>query len=90
MDKNLVRVQLQGKSLGLGLLLTLIFGGAGLLYVGLISGLIGLFIEGGLWLISFLTGGILFFLIVGWHIFCALVAIIAINRHNHRLLNSFD
>ena len=61
MDKNLARVQLQGKSLGLGMLLALIFGGVGVFYFSVLGGLIGTLIEGLVWLLSILTGGLLFF-----------------------------
>jgi len=90
MDKNLARVQLQGKSLGLGMLLALIFGGVGVFYFSVLGGLIGTVIEGLVWLLSILTGGLLFFLVVVWHIFCTIVAVVSINRHNQRLLNSLD
>lgn len=90
MDRNAAMVQLQGKSLGLGVVLTIFFGGLGMFYLGIWWGLIGLFMEAVLAIIGFLTGGILGFLLAGWHILCVIIAVISINNHNNRLLRSFS
>lgn len=90
MDKNMARVRLEGKSLGLGVVLTIIFGGLGMFYLSVAWGLIGLIIEGFLWVMTFLSMGIFSFLLVGWHIVAVIITVIHINNNNRRLLNSLD
>ena len=84
--KQLAMVQTQSKSLAAGLFLALFFGGFGMLYAGLIWGLIGICVELILWLIFVLTAGLGFFLIVPWHILAALITMASVNMHNKRLL----
>ena len=88
MDRNSAMVQLQGKSLGLGVVLTILFGGLGMFYLGIWWGLIGLFVEAVLALLTFLTAGLLGFLWAGWHIICVIITVVSINNHNNRLLRS--
>ena len=90
MDKYQARVQLQGKSLGLGVVLTIIFGGLGMFYLSIGWGLVGLVVEGVLWVMAFLTAGLLGFLLFGWHVLCVIITVISINNHNRRLLGSLD
>lgn len=88
MDIIAARVKLQGKSLGLGVFLAIFFGGLGMFYLSIWWGLIGLFMQAVLVLISVLTGGFLAFLLVGWHILCVIITVVSINNHNRRLLDS--
>jgi len=88
MDRNSALVQLQGKSLGLGVVLTILFGGLGMFYLGIWWGLIGLFVEAVLAILTFLTAGVLGFLLAGWHILCVIITVVSINNHNNRLLRS--
>lgn len=88
MDIIEARVKLQGKSLGLGVVLTILFGGLGMFYLSVWWGLIGLFFEGLLWVLAFISGGLLSFLLAGWHIVCVIIAVVSINNHNRRLLGS--
>ncbi len=90
MDKNAARVQLQGKSLGLGVVLTLVVGGLGMFYLSVWWGVIGLFCEGLAWILSFLTGGLFSFLLIGWRVVAVIVTVVSINNHNRRLLDSLD
>lgn len=88
--KKLAIVQTQSKSMAGGLFLTLFFGGFGLLYVGIVWGLIGIFIELVILTLSFFTFGLGGFLLVPWHILAALITILCINSHNKKLLSSLD
>lgn len=90
MDINSARIQLQGKSLGLGVVLTIFFGGLGMFYLSIWWGLIGLFVEAVLVVLSAITGGFLGFLLAGWHILCVIITVVSINNHNRRLLGSLD
>jgi len=88
--KKLAIVQTQSKSLAAGLFLALFFGGFGMLYAGIIWGIIGIVIELMLWAVTTLTGGLGMVLIVPWHIFAALVTMICVNSHNKRLIARLD
>ncbi len=90
MDKNTARVRLESKSLGLGVVLTILFGGLGMFYLSIWWGLIGLFFEGLLWILTVISGGILGFFLAGWRILCVIITVISISNHNRRLINSLD
>ena len=86
MDSQAARIQLQQKSLFLALILTIFFGGLGVLYVSIIAGIIFTILEGILWVITFLTFGFGYFLVVFLHVVCVIYAAIAVNSHNKKLL----
>lgn len=90
MDLNTAKISLQGKNLGLGVVLTIIFGGLGMFYLSVGWGLIGLFFEAVLWLATFLTLGLLGFLLIAWRIVCVIITVVSINNHNRRLLGSLN
>jgi len=90
MDKYSATVALQGKSLGLGVVLSIIFGGVGMFYLGIWWGLIGLFMEGILAFFTLITGGLMGFLLGLWHIVSVIITVVSINRHNSRILNSLN
>lgn len=84
--RQLAIVQTQSKSLAAGLFLTLFFGGFGMLYAGIIWGLIGIFIELVLWTLTLFSAGLGVFLLVPWHILAALITMVSISNHNKRLI----
>jgi tryptophan-rich sensory protein len=86
--KVLATANLMSKNLGLGVFLTLFFGGVGLLYANIPLGIIGVIVEIVVVIIAFFTAGIGILLLIPWHIFTAIVTMICINRHNKRLLAS--
>lgn len=88
MDKNVARVKLESKSMGLGVVLTIFFGGLGMFYLSIGWGLVGLFLEGISWLLAFLTGGLLSFVPFVWHVVCVIITVISINNTNRRLIDS--
>ena len=90
MDKNEAIVKLEGKSLGLGVVLTILFGGLGMFYLSIGWGILGLLGEGILILISALTGGLLGFLLAGFHILCVIITVLSITNHNRRLMRYLD
>lgn len=86
--RAVARVSMESKSMLAGVLLTLFFGGLGMLYTSIFWGLVGLAIELVVWIIAVFTFGLGAFLIVPWHILAVIITIISINNHNRRLLNS--
>lgn len=90
MNDNLAiaKIQLQSKSMGLGIVLTLLFGGFGMFYVSILSGIICSIIELVLLFISFLTFGLGVILIVPFHIVLLIYTVVAINIHNKKLLKN--
>lgn len=88
MNKYDAAVKLQGKSLGLGVILTIVFGGLGMFYLSIGWGLTGLILEGLCIFLSFISGGILAFLLFLWHVICVIITVVSINNHNRRILNS--
>lgn len=88
--KKLAIVQTQSKSMAAGIFLTLFFGGFGLLYAGVILGLIGIFIELVILALSFFTFGLGGLLLVPWHILAVLITMFCISSHNKKLISSLD
>lgn len=85
-NRDLLEAQLMSKSTGIAAVLTLFFGGFGLLYLSIINGLIGAVIECVLFIAVFLTGGFGLILYVPWRIVCVIVGISMAGAHNRRLL----
>ncbi len=90
MDKNTARVQLGGKSMGVGVILTILFGGLGMFYLSIFWGIVGLLVEGALILITFLSFGLFGFSLPVWHVVCVIITVVYINGHNRSLLESLD
>ena len=73
------------KNLGIGLLLTLFFGGFGTLYASVGWGILFTLIEillGGVMLLSF---GIFFPVVFAFHLICIVFTVVSISNHNKRL-----
>ncbi|MDR1922204.1 MAG: hypothetical protein LBS31_10765 [Candidatus Adiutrix sp.] len=88
MDRNTALVKLQAKSMGLGVILTLVFSSLGMFYLGIWQGLIALFFEAMLAVLVFFSAGLLAFLFVPFHIICVIITVVSINNHNQRLIRS--
>ncbi|MCC8108068.1 MAG: hypothetical protein LIQ30_03270 [Planctomycetes bacterium] len=88
--KDILRTQMAAKNGWLAALFTILFGGFGLFYVSFLGGIVASLIELVLLLISFITGGLASFLLVPWHIFCIIVAVVMVSSHNNRLLRELD
>ena len=82
---KIAALKAQQKNLAAGVVLTVLFGGLGLLYVSIMAGIIAIVIGLVLFLITTFTlglGGILF---LPYWVICIIYAIVAINGHNRRL-----
>ncbi|UQZ88164.1 hypothetical protein C4J81_02620 [Deltaproteobacteria bacterium Smac51] len=90
MDRYDARVQLKGKSLGLGVVLTILFGGLGMFYLSIGWGILGLLVEAALVILTWISFGFFGFLLGGWHILSVIIAVISINNHNNRILRGLD
>ena len=90
MNDNLAaaKLQIQAKSMGLGIVLTLLFGGFGIFYVSLFGGIICSLIEVTLLLLSILTFGLGIFIVIPFHILLLIYTVVAINNHNKNLLKN--
>ena len=84
--KILATANLMSKNVGLGVFLTLFFGGFGLLYANILWGVIGVVVEIVLVIVAIFTLGIGLLLLIPWHIFTVIVAMTCIKNHNKRLL----
>ncbi|MCC8167067.1 MAG: hypothetical protein LIQ31_13190 [Planctomycetes bacterium] len=89
-SRDILRTQMRAKNGWLAALFTILFGGFGVFYVSFLGGIVASVIELVLLLISFSTGGIGSFLLVPWHIFCIIVALVMVSSHNNRLLRELD
>jgi len=88
MDHKTAAILTQSKSTGIAALLTLLFGGWGLFYVSIVSGLIATLIEIILGIVTFITFGFGLVLLVPFHIICLIWAMSAVNKYNRNLVNS--
>lgn len=86
--KIIAAAQMMSKNAGIGVFLALFFGGVGLLYASIFWGLIGVVVEIVIWIITFFTFGFGIILLIPWHIFTAIIAMVCINNHNKRVLAS--
>ncbi len=89
-SKDILRVQMMSKNVGIAAILALFFGGLGLLYVTIIGGVIGALVEIVLFILVIFTGGLGLIVYIPWHLVCAIIAIVMANAHNKRLLNKLD
>lgn len=89
-DMRMMRVQMQQKNLGIACLLTLFFGGLGMLYTSIIWGSIAVILELVVVIVALvaaaLTFGLGFVLVVPFHVICVFATIFLVNRHNRLLL----
>jgi uncharacterized membrane protein len=85
MDKETLKIQIQSKNLGIGVILTLLFGGFGLFYASISGGIIMTILE----LISI----VLCFVFIGFvllpivHVIAIIWTVVAIQNHNKKLLS---
>ncbi|SFJ49186.1 hypothetical protein [Thermoflavimicrobium dichotomicum] len=84
MDPQRPIVVVNQKSVGLALILTIIFGGLGLLYATVLGGIIMICVELFVLLFTFFLAP---FLVPIVHIVCCIWAVIAVQRHNKKLSN---
>lgn len=88
MDKEAAIILTQSKNVALGVVLTFLFGGFGVFYASILGGLIMSITEAIGLAISFMTLGIMSFMMCPIHIVAIIWAIAAINKHNQRLIAS--
>jgi len=86
MDKEAAAIMIQAKSTGVAVLLTMLFGGVGLLYGSIIGGIIMTVIEVCLWILAVITLGLGLVLLLPFHLVCVIWAIVAVGNHNKRLI----
>lgn len=84
---KIARVQMQSKSMVLGLVLTFFLGGFGIFYVSIIGGVICAILELALWVVVFMSMGLLSFLAWVFHLIMMLYVAVAISSHNKKLIN---
>lgn len=89
-QRDYLQAQMMAKSTGIAAVLTLFFGGFGLLYVTIIGGIIGSIVEVILFAFVVFTAGIGFIVYLPWHIFCVVVALILTSMHNKHILRNLD
>jgi hypothetical protein len=86
MDAKAARILTQSKSVGLAVVLTIIFGGFGLLYASIGGGILMLILEILAWVVTILTLGLGAPLLIILHIVSLIWAIVSTNSHNKRLI----
>ena len=92
MDESLLvaKLKLQSKSMLIGLLLTFFFGGFGVFYFSTWGGVICSILEILLWIIAFFTFGFGAILLIPAHLIFVIYTAISINRHNKKLLETYN
>lgn len=86
MDKDTAIILTQSKSLGVGLLLTFLFGGLGVLYVSILGGILLGVLEVIAVVITVATFGIGIVLLIPIHIAAFIWVIVGVKNHNNRLI----
>ena len=84
MDKDSARILTQSKNMGLGVVLTLFFGGFGVFYASIIGGILMTLAELLSLALCFVVIG--FFMLPVVHIVSLIWTIVAIDSHNKKLL----
>lgn len=84
--EKMILAQIKSKSLAVGVILTLFFGGFGTFYVSIIGGIICSAIELVLWVIIIFTAGFGIILALPMHIVFIIYTIISINAQNKKVL----
>lgn len=87
MDKGTAAILINAKSSGLGVILSLFFGGLGLFYASVMGGIIMTIITVLVWILALVTFGIGLILVPVVHLICVIWAVVAIKNHNNRLLS---
>ncbi|SFJ93867.1 hypothetical protein [Thermoflavimicrobium dichotomicum] len=77
------------KSVGLALILAILFGGLGLLYASVLGGIIMLCVEFVVFVLGLLTLGFLMPLLILVHIISCIWAVVAVQRYNKKISNQY-
>jgi hypothetical protein len=86
MDEDTARLLTKRKSPLVAIILTLAFGGVGLFYASFLGGVLMTIVEIATALIALITFGLGKILFIPVHLFCMIWAIVAVDRHNDRLV----
>ncbi|MCD8351352.1 MAG: hypothetical protein LUC93_12160 [Planctomycetaceae bacterium] len=89
-QRAMMQAQLMGKSTGLAAILALVFGGVGLLYASIPVGIVCTIIEVILFITAIVTLGIGMIFYIPWHMFCVILALVLVSRHNKRLIEDLN
>ena len=84
MDKDSAMILTQSKSMGLGVVLTLFFGGLGVFYASILGGIVMTLAQLVSLALCFVFIGLILLPIV--HVVALIWTIVAINSHNQKLL----
>jgi hypothetical protein len=87
MDNKTIAALIQAKSTGLAVVLSLFFGGLGLLYATIPGGIIMSIITVLVWILGIITLGIGLVLVPFVHFVCIIWAVIAVKKYNTKLLS---
>lgn len=89
-NTKMIVAAMSQKNLGLGIFLTLFFGGLGMFYATILGGLVFLLLDLLLLVVAICTAGIGGILYIPLHILAVIFTIIAINSHNKKLLRQAE
>lgn len=89
-DKRVLQAQIFAKSPGLAFVLTLLFGGLGMMYVTIPGGLFAFAVDIALYVFGLVTLGIGYVFLVVWRILCLIYVVVTVNKQNRRLLGQID
>ena len=87
MDRATALAIAQSKSVGLAVILTMLFGGLGLFYATIPGALVISFFELIAWVVTVFTFGFGAVFVIPVHIIAIIWAILAVQSHNKRLLS---
>jgi len=91
MENKAVAAMIQTKSVGVAVILTVLFGGLGVFYVSIVGGIVMGIITAIAWLITVATLGIAGFVLVPIvHGIAIIWAIVGVNNHNKKLVASLN
>ncbi len=91
MENKAVAAVIQTKSVGVAVILTLLFGGLGVFYVSIAGGIVMGVITAIAWLITVATLGLAGFVLVPIvHGIALIWAIVGVNKHNKALVASLN
>ena len=86
--RRIAMVQMQSKSMFLGLVLTFVFGGFGVFYASILGGIICSILQLIIIVIVFLTMGVGTIIALPFQLIFLIITAICISRHNKKLLDS--
>ena len=88
MDNKTVAALIQAKSTGLAVILSLLFGGLGLLYATIPGGIIMSIVTVLVWILGIITLGIGLILVPVVHFVCVIWSVVAVKKYNTKLLSA--